>query len=255
MDTQPVETPAVATTASSARVASNLAIPIAILIGFAMIAAAIFFSGGITGKAPTTGNEAPAELATKSIRPVDESDHILGNPNAPIVFVEYSDFDCPFCKKYHEETIKPIMEEYGSTGKVALVFRQFPLQQLHPNAPKIAEATECVAELGGNDAFWKFVDLIFGEREINAQTDMTKLTTYATTVGVDSTAFTTCLDESRYATDVNADLADGANAGVTGTPNTFVLVGNQQGSINGAQPYEVVKQLIENILSQMESSS
>ncbi len=253
MDNQPVET-STTPSATPAAKATNFAVPAAILIGFAMIAAAIFFSGGLGGNAngTATGNT-PDTMVADTIRPIDETDHILGNPNAPIVLVEYSDFDCPFCKKYHEETIKPIMDEYGATGKVALVYRHFPLQQLHPNAPKLAEASECVAELGGNDAFWKFSDLIFGEREINAQTDMTKLSSYATTAGVDATAFTTCLSEGRYTDKVNADLADGANAGVQGTPHTFVLVGDQQGTISGAQPYEVVKQLIEGVISQMEN--
>lgn len=224
-----------------------------------MIAAAIYFSGGLGGNSnvagtPTTGTD-DTPIAADSIPAVSEADHILGNPNAPIVLVEYSDFDCPFCKKYHEETIQPLMDEYGSTGKVALVYRHFPLQQLHPNAPKLAEASECVAALGGNDAFWKFSDMIFNGREINAQTDMTKLTSYATSVGVDATEFNTCLDEGRYADKVAADQAGGLNAGVQGTPHTFVLVGDQQGSISGAQPYAMVKQLIDNLISQMEDGT
>ncbi len=236
---------------------SPYAIPGAILIGFAMIAAAIFFSG-VAGKTAAPGALPMGDDAAptpEAIRPIDETDHVRGNPNAPIVFVEYSDFDCPFCKKFHEDTMVKLMNDYGNEGRVAWVYRHFPLEQLHPNAPKIAEASECVAELAGNEAFWKFSDLIFGEREINAPTDMTKIADYAAQAGADKAAFTTCLNEGRHADKVAADLADGIAAGVQGTPHTFVIVGGQQGVINGAQPYETVKKLTDNLISQLEGGA
>ncbi len=257
---EPEQTTTPVTNAPSAAVkaaGSPFAIPAAIIIGFAMIAAAIYFSGatGTGNKAANlplnTGEEA---AATEAIRPIDENDHVRGNPNAQIVFVEYSDFDCPFCKRFHEDTMAKLMNDYGNDGRVAWVYRQFPLEQLHPNAPKIAEASECVAELAGNDAFWKFSDLIFGEREINAQTDMTKLADYAVQAGAEKAAFTTCLNEGRHADKVAEDLADGMAAGVKGTPHTFVIVGGQQGVINGAQPYETVKKLTENLIAQLEGA-
>lgn len=254
MDTE--TTPAVAPAPVPQQRGSALAIPAAILLGFAMIAAAIYFSGSKTGSAPAGNLDLSGDTPTTSaIRPVDESDHVRGNPNAPIVFVEYSDYDCPFCKRFHEDSMKKLMDEYGATGKVAWVYRHFPLEQLHPNAAKIAEASECVAELAGNDAFWTFSDLVFGERSTNELTDMTKLASYAVQAGADQAAFTTCLNEGRHADKVSEDLNDGLAAGVQGTPHTFVIVGGQQGVINGAQPYEVVKQLTENLLAQLEGQA
>jgi len=253
-ETQTTYPPETATPAPAAK--QNLMVPGAILIGFAMIAGAIYFSGG--GGAPQQAlnfaTEAPQDQPSGEIRPVDETDHIRGNPNAPIVFVEYSDFDCPFCKQFHE-TMKQIVDEYGVDGQVAWVYRQFPLEQLHPNAPQIALASECVAALGGNDAFWTFSDLVFSERGTNEPTNMTELPSFAVQAGVDETEYTACMEEERFMDAVEADLADGMNAGARGTPHTLVLVGGQQGTINGAQPYAVVKQLTENLLSQIEGGN
>ena len=245
-------------TATPAQKQSNpYIIPVAILLGFGLIAAAIFFSGNtaptnVVGTAPTNAN--PEEPTTGPVRPVDEDDHIRGNPNAPIMIVEYSDYDCPFCKNYHE-TMNTVMDEYGTTGQVAWVYRHFPIEQLHPNAPGIALAAECVADLGGNDAFWAFSDLVFGEREINAQTNVTKLGSYAVQAGVNETEFNTCVDEQRVVGKVQEDFVDAANAGAQGTPYSLVLVGGQQGVINGAQPYEAVKQIIDTLIGQIEGGA
>lgn len=230
-------------------------VPVAILAGFAMIALAIFFSGGGLG-----GNQATVDLNAAQqgnsperdeVRPVDDDDHIRGNPNAPIVLVEYSDYDCPFCKQFHT-TMNRIMAEYGPDGQVAWVYRHFPLEQLHPNAAKVAEASECVAALAGNDAFWTFSDLVFDERDTNEPTNMARLSEYAVTAGASEAAFNECLESGKYADEVATDIADGRNAGAKGTPHTLVLVGGQQTSISGAQPYSVVKQFIDNVLTQIE---
>jgi protein-disulfide isomerase len=92
--------------------------------------------------------------------PVTAADHIRGDISAPVKIVEYSDLECPFCKRFHT-TLQEIMKSsYGTENKVAWVFREFPLAQLHPKAVKEAEAAECVAELGGNEAYWKFIDKV-----------------------------------------------------------------------------------------------
>ena len=145
-----------------------------------------------------------------------------------------------------------IMDEYGVDGRVAWVYRQFPLSQLHPNAPKVAEASECVAELGGNEAFWKFSDLVFGERGTNEPTDLTRLPEFAVSAGVDERGFETCLSSGRYTDQINQDVAEAIKAGGQGTPHTVVMVGDQQGVINGAQPYDNVKEIVEQLLSQIE---
>ncbi len=232
--------------------ASTYGIPVAIVIGFGMIAAAIYFSGIGTTPAPVMpAVGAPEEEVAGEVSPVTEADFIRGNPNAPIMIVEYSDYDCPFCKQYHE-TMNKIIAEYGVDGKVAWVYRQFPLEQLHPNAPRISEAAYCVGELGGDEAFWKFSDTVFGEKEINTGTNMTRLPEFAVTAGVDKAAFTNCLESGKHKATVEASIEDGVKAGARGTPYSVIVVGDQQAVINGAQPYNVVKQTIDSSITQLE---
>ncbi len=233
---------------------SSIATPIAIIFGFGLIALAVYFSG--IGRSTTTIAPATTEEnnTVSEIRPVDDTDFIKGNPNAPIRIVEYSDYDCPYCKDFHN-IMTQIMNEYGVTGKVSWVYRQLPLEQLHPNSPRISEAALCVGEIGGNDAFWKFSDRIFKEREVDELTNMTRLSEYAEAAGIDRTAFMSCLDSGRQKDKVADSVKDGLDAGIIGTPHSFVLVGNQTAAINGAQPYEIVKQIIENLLGQLQAAS
>ena len=251
-DTTPEATPA--SPRSAAR--SSMAVPVSIVIGFGLVAAAIYFSGlgGATANTPNAAAVLGTEETptTGEIRPVDEKDHIRGNPNAPIVMIEYSDYDCPFCKNFHE-TMQRVMEKYGTDGKVAWVYRHFPLEQLHPSAPYIALASECVAELGGNDAFWKFTDLVFGERGTNEPTNTSRLPEFAETAGVAQNAFTACVEEGRTKDLVDEDMRDAIRAGGKGTPHTLVLVGGQQGVISGAQSYETVSKIIDTLIGQMEA--
>lgn len=234
---------------------SSLAIPISIVLGFGMIAIAIYFSVGakqvVTNNQPTTAT-APAPAPTK-IRTVDSTDNIRGNPNAPIVIIEYSDYDCPFCKRFHE-TMNQIMNEYGVGGKVAWVYRQLPIAGLHPNAPKISEAALCVSDLAGNDAFWTFSDLVFGQRGINDPTNMTKLPEFAKTAGADVNEFNSCLSSGRMASKVSASQSEATAAGINGTPQSYIIVGNNQLPIEGAQSFAVVKQAIDNILNQLDGN-
>jgi protein-disulfide isomerase len=230
---------------------SSVAIPIAIVFGFGLIALAIYFSGigGSNTVAPTT--DTVTKTTKSNIKPVDKTDYIYGNPNAPILVVEYSDYDCPFCKNFHE-TMNQIMNEYGVTGKVAWVYRQFPIAGLHPNANHLSESALCVGELGGNDAFWKYSNSIFQERNVNEATNISKLKDYAKNAGVEESAFQACLDSGKHKKTVEDSLAEGASAGIEGTPHSFVLVGNQQAAISGAQPYPVVKNIVENLIGQLE---
>ncbi|MFT5036492.1 MAG: protein-disulfide isomerase [Candidatus Azotimanducaceae bacterium] len=237
----------------------SLAIPISIILGFGLIAAAIFFSGKGAGAPvvmPNIGDTpSPTEQGSpEAINPVTEDDHIRGNPNAQLVLVEYSDYDCPFCKNFHE-TMNQVMEEYGEDGRVAWVYRHFPLEQLHPNAPRIAQSAECVAKLGGNDAFWSFSDLIFGERETNAQTNPVLIPDFAVASGVELDAFNSCLESGETKGEVEEDFTNAIAIGGRGTPHTIVMVGGQQAPINGAQPFEVVKTMIDNLLAQLDGGS
>lgn len=225
----------------------TLAIPVAIVVAAALIAGAIFFSDDNDSSTENT-HSTRGEVA--DISPVNENDFIRGNPNAPIVLVEYSDYDCPFCKQFHE-TMERVMAEYGVDGKVAWVYRQFPLVQLHPNAPRISEAALCVGELGGNEAFWTFSDLVFEERPDNEVTEIARLPEFAERAGVEQNAFELCLNSGKHAQAVADSVNEAVASGARGTPHTFVLVGDQSGTINGAQPYSVVKQIIDTLLEEM----
>lgn len=229
------------------------AIPIAIVIGFALIAIAIYFTGNrnaATQPVANSGNQ-PTQVTTSNIAPVTEDDYIRGNPNAQIMLVEYSDYDCPFCKAFHT-TMNTIMDDYGITGKVGWAYRQFPIASLHPNANRISEAALCVGELGGSDAFWSFSDQVFNDRETNQPTNMTLLPRYAEEAGVDRAQFESCLNSGRMTQKVADSVAEGRAAGIEGTPHTVLIVGGQQTVISGAQPYAVVKEIIDNIIIQLE---
>ncbi len=250
-------------TSAVASRANNLGIPVAIVIAAALIAGAIYMSGvqqtsKDVVKVGGTGND-PAQQVTPEVdvAPVTEADHIRGNPNAPIMIVEYSDIDCPFCRLFHD-TMNKIMADFGSDGKVAWVFRQFPIVQLHPDAPKIAMASECVSELGGNESFWKFLDALNASRKVEYDangslksvepTNVTRLSEFATTAGVDKGKFELCLNSDKYAEKIQSDIAAATAAGAQGTPFSYLIVGNERVPINGAQPYETVKQIINNAI-------
>lgn len=230
-------------------------IPIAIIVGFAMIALAIFFTNRNTDTvAPIAINSDDAGLIAEGVpRPVDETDNILGNPNAPILMVEYSDYDCQFCKAYHQ-TMHQIMDEYGVSGQIAWAYRQFPLKQIHPNSPKISEAALCVDDIAGNTAFWTFSDLVFNDRDIDEFTNVTKLQSYAEEAGVSNEDYVACMNSGRMQEKVTASITDGFNSGARSTPYTVLIVGNQQVVISGAQPYSTVKGIVENLISQLEGT-
>lgn len=228
---------------------NSLAIPVAIVIGFGLIAASIYFSG--SSKDVSKQQEAVTEATENfaEVAPVSDADHIRGNPNAKLVIVEYSDFDCPFCKNFHA-TMQALMNEYGAGGNVAWVYRHFPLTSLHPSASYIAEASECVAQIGGNDAFWKFSDLVFSERSTNEPTNVARLPEFAAAAGVDETDFESCLNSGRGKAKVESDQQNAVAIGGTGTPYSLVIFGDQVMTINGAQPYEIVKQMVDGLLQQ-----
>jgi len=230
----------------------SLAVPISIVIAAGLIAGAIYMNGSKPATDPNIQvNQPPVEKT--EIVPVSDADHILGNPNATIMIVEYSDFDCPFCTQFHG-TMKQVMAEYGPSGKVAWVFRHFPIVQRHPNAPKIAEASECVAELAGNDAFWKFSDQVF-DRSTDEFTDITKLSAFATAAGVtDKSAFDTCLASGKYSKKVSDDLVAAQKAGGRGTPYPVIIAGDQSAALPGAVPFEQVKAALDGLITQMEGA-
>jgi protein-disulfide isomerase len=183
-----------------------------------------------------------------NIKPVSNRDHIFGNPDAPVKIIEFSDTECPFCKRFHP-TLERIVKEYD--GKVAWVYRHFPLDSLHSKARKEAEATECAAELGGNDKFWAYLERLFAITPSNDGLDLTQLPAIAAYVGIDRGAFSRCMESGKHAQRVADDLADAGNSGGEGTPYSVVIAKNgKKFVIPGAYPYEEVKNTIEQALKE-----
>jgi len=225
----------------------NLAIPIAIVVAGICIAFAVYFTGGGTSVTSTT-NQISTPSATIAVRPVTAQDHILGNVNAPIKIIDYSDTECPYCKQFHQ-TLKDIYTAYATTSQVAWVYRSFPL---HSKSTNEAEALECAADLGGNSVFWNYLDEIFSVTPSNDGLDPAQLPVIAKDVGLDVSAFNQCLSSGREAAKVKADYNDAINAGGQGTPYTvFVTPKGNIANTDGAIPYDAVNNYIQIILKNL----
>ena len=187
-----------------------------------------------------------AETRTAAVRPVSKArDHIRGNSEAPVTLIEYSDFECPFCKRFHV-TVKKLVEESG--GQVRWVYRHFPLEELHPvKARREALASECAAELGGNEAFWKFADRFYELTPSNNRTDVDALLPrIAREIGLDEAKFASCLASARHDRRVQEDYENATATGGRGTPWSIVV--SKSGKtypLSGAQPFAAVKELVE----------
>ncbi|MBI2673789.1 MAG: thioredoxin domain-containing protein [Candidatus Zambryskibacteria bacterium] len=219
-------------------------IPLAIVVAGGLIAAAVYFGAGTERpKAITSTNDQTAEI---NLVPVTEKDHIIGSRNAKLVIVEYSDTECPFCKTFHK-TMKDVVQTYN--GEVAWVYRHFPIAQLHSRAIKEAEATECATELGGNQAFWKYIDKVFETTNSNNSLDPNELPRIATAIGLDSAAFNTCLSSGKYTESITKSVEEAVKAGALGTPySVIVSQDGQKVLINGAEPVAMVKAKIDALL-------
>lgn len=233
-------------------------LPVAIVIAAIFVSGAIFYSRGGFDFLETNTNTAKNEGIygninndLDKIRPIDPKDHILGSINAPVKIIEYSDFECPFCKSFHQ-TMKQIMDEYKDSGKVAWVYRHFPIDELHPvKARKEAVASECAAELGGNDAFWKYADKIFEATPSNNQVDLAVLPELAKDIGLNKGEFEACLGSGKFDRRVQDDYENAVETGGNGTPWTIIVAPNgKKFPINGAQSYFTVKSIISVAIAQ-----
>jgi protein-disulfide isomerase len=167
---------------------------------------------------------------------------VLGNKDAKVKLIEFSDLQCPFCKSFLDNTFPQIKKEYIDTGKVAFYFRHYPLTQIHPNANKAGVAAECANE---QDKFWTYHDNIFAKQSEWSNLDnasaVSKFKSYAIELGLNASQFNSCLDSDKYQANVDQDLSDGTKAGVTGTPTTFV----NGVPLVGAQPFDAFKTAID----------
>ncbi len=215
-----------------------------------LLVAALIIGGAIyvSTKRPssTANNDIPSGSdALKLVNKVTDKDHIKGNPDAKVKIIEYSDYECPFCKRFHF-TMNRIMQEYGDD--VAWVYRHFPLDTLHPkNARKVAVAAECAEEIGGKDAFWKFTDGYFNVTPSNDQTNLdVVIPQLVKQIGLDKSKFDTCVKSGKYDSHIQDEVDNAVLTGGRGTPwSILVTEDGKYIPINGAQPYEALKQIIE----------
>ena len=219
---------------------SSYTILIAIVLGGIIVAVAVYVS---MPKSPTNTGGNPL-----LVRPVGISDHILGNPAAPVKIVEYSDFDCEYCKGFHE-TLHQIIANAGADGNVAWTYREFPLTEIHPNAFSHARAAECVAVVAGNDAFWTFSNALFQNQPV----DPSHYGTLASSVGISTDAFATCYATASTTLDarISADRQNALDMGAQGTPYSLILVADKPPIVMvGAYSYDAVKQLVDEALAE-----
>ena len=171
-----------------------------------------------------------------------DDDPVKGDPDAQVVIVEFSDFQCPFCERWAQQTLPQLKQNYIDTGKVKLIYRDFPLSSIHPEAQKAAEATECADDQG---KFWEYHDILFEKRGEWSGAGAAKFKQYAADLGLDTAAFDDCLDSDKYKDEVLGDLNAGRAVGVTGTP-TFFINGQK---LVGAQPFTAFEAIIEEELA------
>ncbi|HET7341814.1 MAG TPA: thioredoxin domain-containing protein, partial [Methylomirabilota bacterium] len=176
--------------------------------------------------------------------------YIRGNNAAPLVLVEFSDFQCPFCGRHFKQTMPQIEKDYVATGKLRYVMRNLPLESIHPDAMRAAEAAECAGDQG---KYWPMHDKLFVNQQALSAPDLLR---YAQESGVEPGAFQKCLEAAPHTDKIRQDLADAQAAGITGTPTFFLGFPESGGKvkivrrIQGAQPYPVFKAAIDGLLAE-----
>lgn len=227
----------------------TLVLPGSILLAAVMISGSLLYvnSGGalFAGKAliedGAPGEDVPNGPAVAA--DVDD-DAILGNPDAKVTIIEFSDYQCPFCRRFWTDTLPQLKSQYIDTGKVRLVYRDFPLT-FHPMAQPSAEAAECA---GDQDKYWQMHDKIFAEQvklgDGTVQYTLNDLKRWGGQIGLNTGEFNSCLDSRKHQAEVEKDFAAGGASGVSGTPSFFV----NGKLIVGAQPFAQFQQLIDSEL-------
>jgi protein-disulfide isomerase len=198
-------------------------------------------------------NKLPSSQPIIELKISADNDPIIGNSNALITIIEFSDFQCPFCAKFHIQTLPKIMEEYIKDGKVKLVFRDFPIQSIHSNALLASAAAECANEQG---KFKEMHDKLFeNQNEWNSKnTDnvIILFNQYSLEMEIEEEKFDSCLRNGKYIKEIQKDLDDGRAYGISGTPGFFI--GNDEIGfieLKGAHPFENFKGIIETQLKKL----
>ena len=199
-----------------------------------------------TPQAPLPENGSPVKVSI-------DDDPLLGDKDAKLTMIDFSDYECPFCKRYFDDTFSQIKKEYIDTGKIKYVYRDLPLG-FHANAHKEAQAAECAREQGGDTVYFKYHDEIFKRTTSNGTgLALDQLSIIANDIGLDGNKLQSCIDSEKFKAEVDQDLADASTSGANGTPTFFIGKSTANGIIEGtkivgAQPFsafqaEIDKQL------------
>ncbi len=203
----------------------------------------------LAGAQPTQPPQPAPTPAPTEVKGSVDDDPSKGSDDAQVVLIEWSDFQCPFCSRFYTETLPSIQSEYIDTGKVKLVYRDFPLS-FHAEATPSAEASECADE---QDMFWAFHDLLFDNQ---GSLSVANYKQWAADLDLDTTQFNDCVDSRKYQQEVQKDFSEGQQSGVSGTPGFVLGIVQEDGSVSGinikgAQPYSVFKAAIDNQLAKV----
>jgi protein-disulfide isomerase len=198
---------------------------------------------------------APGQPAFKPADIVVGKSAVLGEASAPVTLVEFSDYQCPFCKRNATTVLPELVKQYVDTGKVRIVMREMPIESIHQFALGAANAALCAREQG---KYWEMHDLLFANQQKLQPED---LKGYAVTLGLDAAAFDSCLDESRFADEIKADQAEGQKLGISGTPSFVAGLTDKKDAnkvhvtefIRGAQPLANFQQTLDKLLKSAEA--
>lgn len=249
--TSPDNTPVSAPVADKSPLWKELSVPISIMVAGVFIGAGLYFGNMHAGTAMPAVDavaqaEAEPEDKTSLVDPVTAEDHIRGSLDAPIKIVEFSDYSCGFCARFHE-TMKNIVEKYD--GDVAWVYRQFPV--LGQQSQAVAVASECVAELRGNEAFWQFTDGYFDVRLSGGAAGEALVTELYREAGISDEEFIACFEGGSTLAGIRADVEDASETGGGGTPWSILIAPDGTTyPINGAIPQGAIEQLIDSVLAE-----
>jgi protein-disulfide isomerase len=239
---------------------------ISILIASFVIGGSFIYGAGVKSQGPEATAQVVQNAGADPLKVINVSaddDVILGDPNAPVTFIVFGDYQCPFCGATSGLSPEPIaslqardpnweapepriIEEYVASGKVRMAYRDFPLDQIHPYARPAAEAAECARD---QQKYWAYHDKLF-EAQSALSGSVEFFVGVARSLGLNEAAFKSCVESRKYKAEVENDAADGARAGVSGTPGSFVVANNGSYTkfISGAQSYEAFQAIIEEAL-------
>lgn len=241
---------------------SNLMIPLSIILSGILVSASIIYSGrsnliATVSQQEVAGQQAQDPKPSGPQKVSADDDPVLGDKNAPVTLIEFSDYECPFCKRHFQNVLPQLIEEYVDSGKLKIVYRDLPLSFHDPLATQSALAANCAREQGGDLMYFDYHDELFNSTASNGRglsfpEDHNKI---AAELGLNATQFQSCLNSDKYDEEIANDLVDASAAGANGTPSFFVGKSSDDGIIEGvnivgAQPFSAFQTQIDKLLSE-----